>query len=73
METMPAKLCVFPVRVEIRPHSNIAAEMYSDGREIRLMNMFDGTCMRIYPTYDMNELAAAKSASHKAFNESALT
>ena len=44
---MPAKLCVFPVKVEIKPQSNIAAAMYSDGREMRLMNIFDGTCMRI--------------------------
>jgi len=26
-----------------------------DGREIRLMNMLDGTCIRIYPTYKIDK------------------
>lgn len=47
---MPVKSFVIPVRVEIRPQSSIAHAMYNDGREMRLMNMFDGTCMRMYPT-----------------------
>lgn len=52
MVTMPEKSFVTPVNVEIRHQSSIAHEMYSDGRSMRLMNMFDGTCIRIYPTYN---------------------
>lgn len=45
--TIPAKLCVFPESVLISPHSNIAAEMYQEGREMRLMIMFEGTCIKM--------------------------
>src|SRR5687768_11201035 len=32
MQTMPAKLCTLPLRVEIRPQSNMAAAIYKLGR-----------------------------------------
>lgn len=45
--TIPAKLWVFPERVLISPQSNIAADMYNEGREMRLIMMFEGTCIKI--------------------------
>jgi hypothetical protein len=48
--TMPLKLVATPLNVEMRPHRHMATLMYSDGREILLMNMLEGTCIRMYPT-----------------------
>jgi hypothetical protein len=45
--TMPAKLCVTPERVETIPQRSMMIEMYSDGRLMVLMNMFEGTCIKI--------------------------
>lgn len=45
--TMPAKLCVTPERVETIPQRSMMTEIYSDGRLIVLINMLEGTCVRI--------------------------
>lgn len=45
--TMPAKLWVFPESVLMSPQSSIAADMYHDGREMRLMIIFEGTCIKM--------------------------
>lgn len=45
--TIPAKLWVFPESVLIRPHNNMAAEIYQEGRDMRLMMMFEGTCIKM--------------------------
>lgn len=45
--TMPPKFVVTPERVEIMPQINMAAAMYQDGREILLMTMLEGICMRM--------------------------
>lgn len=44
---MPAKLWVTPERVETIPQRSMMIEMYSDGRLMVLMNMLEGTCMRM--------------------------
>jgi hypothetical protein len=45
--TMPAKLCVTPERVETIPQRSMMIEMYSDGRLMVLMNMLEGTCIKM--------------------------
>jgi hypothetical protein len=45
--TMPAKLWVTPERVETIPQRSMMIEMYSDGRLMVLMNIFEGTCIKM--------------------------
>lgn len=40
--TMPAKFWTIPVRVEMRPQTNIAPAMYQLGQDMRLMRMLEG-------------------------------
>lgn len=48
--TIPPNPLTTPEQVEMQPQINIAAPMYHDGREILLMIMLLGICMRMYPT-----------------------
>ena len=42
-----------PVKVEMRPQTSMTPPRYMEGLEMRLINMLEGICMRMYPTYRM--------------------